>query len=227
MSKKPAGHSNSNMNRSNAVRSVLFTFILICLGVFFITNMNYNGAQKVEVPISEVIQRANDPDGNIAKITVTGENLDITLKGNDKPTEVSRKDGAGTLYDQGLINYCDGLAGNELTECQKTYPVIEYKEDVNTWGIVLDVALTVLPIIAIVIFLSWMMKQAQSANNQSMSFGKARARLYGSDKKKVTFKDVAGNESAKQDLTEIVDFLKSPKKYEKLGAKIPRGVLCW
>lgn len=225
MSKKPVGHPNSNMNRSNAVRSVLFTFILICLGVFFITNMNYNGAQKVEVPISEVIQRANDPDGNIAKITVTGENLDITLKGNDKPTEVSRKDGAGTLYDQGLINYCDGLAGNELTECQKSYPVIEYKEDVNTWGIVLDVALTVLPIIAIVIFLSWMMKQAQSANNQSMSFGKARARLYGSDKKKVTFKDVAGNESAKQDLTEIVDFLKSPKKYEKLGAKIPRGVL--
>ena len=187
--------------------------------------VNYGGAQKTEVPISEVIQRANDPEGNIAKITVTGETLDITLKDNDKPTETSRKDGAGTLYDQGLINYCDGLAGDELTKCQETYPIIEYKENINTWGIILDVALTVLPIIAIVIFLSWMMRQAQSANNQSMSFGKARARLYGPDKKKVTFKDVAGNESAKQDLTEIVDFLKSPKKYEKLGAKIPRGVL--
>jgi cell division protease FtsH len=58
-----------------------------------------------------------------------------------------------------------------------------------------------------------------------MSFGKARAKVYGPDKKKVTFNDVAGNEAAKQDLTEIVDFLKNPKKYEKLGAKIPRGVL--
>ncbi len=225
MTKKPTGRTNANNNRSNAIRSVLFTFILICLGVYLVTSLNYGNMQKAEVPISEVIQRANDPEGNIAKITVTGETLDITLKDNDKPTETSRKDGAGTLYDQGLINYCDGLAGDELAKCQETYPVIEYKENINTWGIILDVALTVLPIIAIVIFLSWMMRQANAANNQSMSFGKARARLYGPDKKKVTFKDVAGNESAKQDLTEIVDFLKSPKKYEKLGAKIPRGVL--
>lgn len=225
MTKKPTGRTNANNNRSNAIRSVLFTFILICLGVYLVTSLNYGSMQKTEVPISEVIQRANDPEGNIAKITVTGETLDITLKGNDKPTETSRKDGAGTLYDQGLINYCDGLAGDELAKCQETYPIIEYKENINTWGIILDVALTVLPIIAIVIFLSWMMRQANAANNQSMSFGKARARLYGPDKKKVTFKDVAGNESAKQDLTEIVDFLKSPKKYEKLGAKIPRGVL--
>lgn len=225
MTKKPTGRTNANNNRSNAIRSVLFTFILICLGVYLVTSLNYGSMQKTEVPISEVIQRANDPEGNIAKITVTGETLDITLKDNDKPTETSRKDGAGTLYDQGLINYCDGLVGDELTKCQETYPVIEYKENINTWGIILDVALTVLPIIAIVIFLSWMMRQANAANNQSMSFGKARARLYGPDKKKVTFKDVAGNESAKQDLTEIVDFLKSPKKYEKLGAKIPRGVL--
>ena len=62
-------------------------------------------------------------------------------------------------------------------------------------------------------------------NKDSMGFGKAKAKLYGPDKKKVTFDDVAGNEAAKQDLTEIVDFLKNPKRYEKLGAKIPRGVL--
>ncbi|MBR2795495.1 ATP-dependent zinc metalloprotease FtsH [Candidatus Saccharibacteria bacterium] len=212
-------------NKSNTVRSILFTFILLCFGAFLIANMNYGDTKKDEVPISDVIQRANDPEGNIAKITVTGNSLDITLKGKDKPTEISRKDPSGTLYDQGLINYCDGLEGEELTGCQETYPVIEYKEDVDVWGIVLNIALTVLPIVALVFFFSWMMKQANAANNQSMSFGKSRARLYGPDKKKVTFKDVAGNESAKQDLTEIVDFLKNPKKYEKLGAKIPRGVL--
>ena len=222
--KKPTGRKNTS-STSNTVRSVLFVFVLICFGAFLITNMNYREAEKKEVPISEVIQRANDPNGNISKITVIGSTLDITLKDNDKPTETSRKDGAGTLYDQGLVEHCTDLEGDELKACEEKYPTIEYKEDVNAWGIVFDVALTVLPIIALVVFFMWVMKQANAANNQSMSFGKSRARLYGPDKKKVTFKDVAGNESAKQDLTEIVDFLKSPKKYEKLGAKIPRGVL--
>lgn len=214
-----------NNNASNVSRSFLFTFVLIGLGVFLLFSFNSNPVKKTDVPISDVIARANDPEGNIAKITVTGNNLDITLKDKDQPTETSIKDGSGTLYDQGLVNYCEKLSGEELAKCQENYPVIEYKEEVNVWGIILDVALTVLPIIAIVIFFSWMMRQANMANSQSMSFGKSRARLYGPDKKKVTFKDVAGNEAAKQDLTEIVDFLKSPKKYEKLGAKIPRGVL--
>ena len=223
--KNSTSGKNVNKNASNLSRSFLFTLVLVGFGALLIYSFNSNTVKKTEVPISEVITRANDPNGDIKKITVTGNNLDITLKGKDQPTETSIKDGSGTLYDQGLVNHCDKLIDEELTKCQENYPVIEYKEDINTWGIILDVALTVLPIIAIVIFFSWMMKQANMANSQSMSFGKSRARLYGPDKKKVTFKDVAGNESAKQDLTEIVDFLKSPKKYEKLGAKIPRGVL--
>lgn len=212
-------------NKSNMARSILFTFILICFGALLIANMNHRDSEKTEVPISEVIQRANDPEGNIAKITVTGNILDITLKDNDQPTETSRKDGSGTLYDQGLVNHCDGLENEELKTCEEKYPIIEYKEDVDAGGIVLEVMLTVLPIVAIVIFFIWIMRQANAANSQSMGFGKSKARLYGPDKKKVSFKDVAGNEAAKQDLTEIVDFLKNPKKYEKLGAKIPRGVL--
>ena len=223
--KKPNTKMNSNANRSNMVRSMIFTFMIICLGMLFISNMSQNSVQQTEVAISDVIARANDPNGDISKITVTGNTLEITLKGQTVPTETSMKDPSGTLYDQGLVNYCDGLAGADLAMCQNTFPVIEYKEDVNVWGVVIDVMLTILPIIAIVIFLSWMMRQATAANNQSMSFGKARAQLYGPDKKKVTFNDVAGNEAAKQDLAEIVDFLKNPKKYEKLGAKIPRGVL--
>ena len=217
--------NNDAANRSNMIRSMLFTVVLICFVAMLVVNWTNRGVSKTEVPISEVIARANDPDGNISKITVIGNTLDITLKDKDQPTETSRKDGAGTLYDQGLVDHCENLKDEELKKCNETYPKIEYKEDVNTWGIVLDVALTVLPIVALVIFFSWMMKQATAANSQSLSFGKSRAKMYGPDKKKVTFKDVAGNEAAKQDLVEIVDFLKSPKKYEKLGAKIPRGVL--
>ena len=226
--KKPNMNMNLNGGRSNAVRSTIFMFFVICLTMLFVSNMNQNSTQKAEVAISDVIMRANDPEGNIEKITVVGNTVDVTLKGEETATETSRKDGSGTLYDLGLKTldeYCEGVPSGELAKCQSKYPSIEYKEDTNVWGIVLDVALTVLPIVAIVIFFMWMMKQATAANNQSMSFGKARAQLYGPDKKKVTFKDVAGNEAAKQDLTEIVDFLKNPKKYEKLGAKIPRGVL--
>jgi cell division protease FtsH len=81
------------------------------------------------------------------------------------------------------------------------------------------------PIIVIVVFFMFMMRQAQGQNNQAMGFGKSKARLYGEDKEKVVFDDIAGNDNAKQDLWEVVDFLKSPKKYQELGAKIPKGVL--
>jgi cell division protease FtsH len=71
----------------------------------------------------------------------------------------------------------------------------------------------------------FMMRQAQGQNSQAMGFGKSKAKLYGLDKERVTFADIAGNENSKQDLEEVVDFLKHPKKYEGLGAKIPKGVL--
>ena len=70
-----------------------------------------------------------------------------------------------------------------------------------------------------------MFRQAQGQNNQAMGFGKSKARLYGNEKSKVTFSEIAGNDAAKQDLVEVVDFLKHPKKFEEVGAKIPKGVL--
>lgn len=210
---------------SNTFRGVISSILMVCFCLLLISSFNKASIKKTDVPISDVITRANDENGNIEKITVIGNRLDITLKGQSEPSETSRKDASGTLYEQGLINHCANLKGDASTACEKKYPIIEYKEDINIWGIIFDISITIIPIVVIVIFLSYMMRQAQSANNQSFGFGKSRARLYGPDKKKVTFKDVAGNESAKQDLTEIVDFLKNPKKYEKLGAKIPRGVL--
>lgn len=214
----------SNQNKSNNIRRILFFFVLLITCLALVSFLTPNS--KIEdVPLSEVITRANDENGNIKKITVSGSELLITLKDKDQPTQKSRKDSSGTLYEQGLINHCEGKNGDELKSCQEKYPVIEYTEPSNFWSNFLDIALIVGPIIIIAGFFIFMMRQAQSMNNQSMGFGKAKAKLYGPDKKKVKFEDVAGNESAKQDLTEIVDFLKSPKKYEKLGAKIPRGVL--
>ncbi|MBR2600889.1 ATP-dependent zinc metalloprotease FtsH [Candidatus Saccharibacteria bacterium] len=220
---KNATNKSKNSASNNARRvSFVLVVILACLACVALLTPNM---KLEEVPASDVIARANDPDGDIKKITVSGSELKITLKGKDQPTQVSRKDSSGTLYEQGLNNYCQDLTGDDLAKCKEKYPEIEYVEPSNFWGSFLDIAMIVLPVLALVIFFSFMIKQAQSMNNQSMGFGKAKAKLYGPDKKKVKFEDVAGNESAKQDLSEIVDFLKNPKKYEKLGAKIPRGVL--
>lgn len=209
---------------SNSARRVSFVFIVIlmCLAFFALLTPQ---TRLEEVPLSEVVTRANDENGNIKKITVSGSELKITLKDKDQPTQVSRKDTSGTLYDQGLENKCEGKSGDDLKACQEKYPVIEYTEPSNIWGTIFDIAVIVVPVLVMAGFFIYLLRQAQSMNNQSMGFGKAKAKLYGPDKKKVKFEDVAGNEAAKQDLTEIVDFLKSPKKYEKLGAKIPRGVL--
>ena len=210
---------------SNKIRSIIFVILVALLLSSLITTMGGGRAQMTEVPLSDVISRANSEDGNIKKITIKGSTLEITLKDKDIPTETSRKDPSGTLFDQGLVNHCADLTGDSLSECSNKYPEISYVEDIDVWGIILDAAFIIVPVIIVIIFITRMMSQAQSMNNQNIGFGKAKAKLYGPDKKKVTFKDVAGNESAKQDLAEIVDFLKHPKKYEVLGAKIPRGVL--
>lgn len=209
---------------SNVLRWISFIFLLLLFCGLCASLFAPSGLIE-EVALSDVIARANDENGDIAKITVQGNNLQITLKGEDHYSQTSRKDGSGTLYEQGLIDHCAKLNGQEQSDCQAKYPVIEYQEVSNFWDYALDIAIIVVPVIIIILFFSSMMRQAQSMNNQSMGFGKAKAKLYGPDKKKVLFKDVAGNEAAKQDLAEIVDFLKEPKKYEKLGAKIPRGVL--
>ena len=217
--------SSGKSTKSNTIRSIFFTifsilFIVYCLNLFSSHNLKIK-----EVPLSDVIARANDENGNIKKITVSGSELEITLKDKDIPTEVSRKDASGTLYEQGLINHCANKSGEDLKKCQEHYPVINYVEPINYSELFISILTIAVPIIVAIFFFSRLLGQAQNMNKENMGFGKARAKLYGPDKKRVLFTDVAGNEAAKQDLAEVVDFLKNPKKYEKLGAKIPRGVL--
>ena len=84
---------------------------------------------------------------------------------------------------------------------------------------------TFLPFALVIGFWVFMLRQMQSGGNKALSFGKSRARLHSSQQKKVTFKDVAGVEEAKEELQEIIEFLREPQKFQKLGGRIPKGVL--
>lgn len=192
---------------SNLVRLSLFWAILVFVVLTIIAFTSPQGTLK-EVSISDVIKRANS--GEITKLEIQGNDIKVTPKGQTKPTEKSVKEGNSSIYEQGL-------------EKNKTEVTVMQPSEMGTT--IWNLAMIIVPVILIAAFFMFMMRQAQGQNNQALGFGKSKAKLYGIDKEKVVFDDIAGNDSAKQDLEEVVDFLKHPKKYEQLGAKIPKGVL--
>ena len=193
---------------SNIIRLTLFWVILVISTLAVIALTSPQDKLK-EVAISNVIKRANN--GEISKIQIEDDNVKVTPKGKSKPTEKSVKDKSSSIYDQGL---------NKDAKVE-----VEVKHASGTGDALWTIAGIVLPVVLIGLLFVFMMRQAQGQNNQAMGFGKSKAKLYGLDKEKVVFSDIAGNDSAKQDLEEVVDFLKHPKKYQQLGAKIPKGVL--
>ena len=204
-----AATSPSPKKKPSTILRITLFWAIIVFGVLFAYALTSGGENLKEVALSDVIKRANN--GEISKIVVEGNALTVTPKGSDKPTEKSIKDGSGSLQDQGLK--------------ADTSAVVEIKQPSATGDVLWNLAIIVIPVVLIAAFFMFMMRQAQGQNNQAMGFGKSKAILYGDDKKKVVFSDIAGNDAAKQDLEEVVDFLKHPKKYEALGAKIPKGVL--
>lgn len=204
MAKRPQGKKVSN-----TIRLGLFWAIVIVASLAAWAMIS--PAQELKmVPISEVITRANG--GKISKIQGSGNDLRITVKGQDKPSERSYvQGGISTLIREKQID--TSKAQLDDTPASNTGDTI--------WGL----ASIFIPVLLIGALFMFMMRQAQGQSNQAMSFGKSKAKLYGLDKERVVFDDIAGNDSAKQDLEEVVDFLKHPKKYETLGAKIPKGVL--
>ncbi len=193
---------------NNFLRLSLFWAILVFAVIAVIALLTPTENLK-SVALSDVINRANN--GEITKIEIQGNELKVTPEGSDKPTEKSTKEAGSSIYEQGLKT--------------DTSTVVDVKQPSDTGDILWNLAIIIIPVILIAAFFLFMMRQAQGQNNQALGFGKSKAKLYGEDKTKVLFNDIAGNESAKQDLEEVVDFLKHPKKYENLGAKIPKGVL--
>ncbi len=193
------------------MRNTVFWAMLIVLAL--ILWAVYSPQQNLkDVPLSDVIRQANS--GEIAKIEIQGDELLITpMSDQDKghASERAYKENGSSIYEQGLSH--DAKAQ------------IDVKKPSDGGTTLWNLASIFLPTILFGAFFLFMFRQAQGQNNQALGFGKSKARLYGNEKDKITFKDVAGNEEAKEDLVEVVDFLKNPKKFLDVGAKIPKGVL--
>jgi cell division protease FtsH len=196
-------------NNNKGFRNAGFIALIILLGLIIYAAYG-QPTQLKKIPITQAVQQANQ--GKYKEITVNGDELDITKKGKDHATLKTYRDPNESLG----RDY--GLNLNTTT--------VKVKPQTTTSSALISIGLTwILPIILFGALFIFLMRSVQGQGNQAMSFGKSKARLYGNEKDKVNFDDVAGSAESKQDLQEVVEFLKYPKKFASVGAKIPKGVL--
>jgi cell division protease FtsH len=191
--------------KSNWKRNgLIYIFILLAAILFFYFLMpGSNGPE--EVPLSQVI--AMSQDNEITKINIDGDTMLVTtVDGKEYKTF---KEANTSIYD--------------IKDLKLDNVVIDVKGSSGiNWG---GLLINLLPLLVFGFLLFFLFRQARGANNQAMSFGRSRARLFPASRATVTFADVAGVEEAKQDMQEVVDFLKDREKFQTLGARIPKGVL--
>lgn len=209
MDKKPLrSKRKSNKNNNRNAKNIVFASMLILFGLIIVAAVNQPNQTLKTVPLTQAVKDANA--GKYDSIKVTGSEIKITPKGESKPTQKTYLEQNATLKGEGF---------NFDKVKIETAPAPNPN---STWVVI---GTSIIPIVIIAAFLWFMLRSAQGQGNQAMSFGKSKARLYGNEKDKVTFKDIAGSDEAKQDLEEVVEFLKYPKKFSGMGARIPKGVL--
>lgn len=209
---KSGGKKSSKKARSNRVRSIVFYLVLILIAVGLFVGLQPTYRTK-NVAFSDLVKDVKA--GKVAKIVETGNDLHVYMKdkngkAEEYPSKISRIPTGASASEQGL----------DLSKVE-----YEVTPPDNTSDIAWNIAAIVVPIALMFVLFAWMMRQAGSMNNSNMGFGKSRAKLVDANKSDTKFSDIAGNDNAKQDLAEVVDFLKHPRKFVSLGARIPKGVL--
>ncbi len=192
--------------KSNWRRNSLIYIVILLVAILLFSFLIPGSNEPQVVPLGQVITMSQN--GEINKVEIDQENMLVTTTDGKQ-----LKTAIGTLTivdlkDLGLV-----LPGGQFD--------IKASGGIN-WGSLL---INFLPLLIFGLLLLFLFRQARGANNQAMSFGRSRARLFPANRATVTFADVAGAEEAKQDMQEVVEFLKSKEKFQTLGARIPKGVL--
>ncbi len=193
------------MNNSN-IKTAVFWVVIIMAVVLFWT-LVHNTKSRPDAQLSYTNLMNDVVADKIKSATITGNDLVGKYKDDDQQLHAVIPSNHQPLDD---------------AMWQHKVNVTYNKEAGSGW---VSILINAVPFVLLLAFWIFMMRQMQSGGNKALSFGKSRARLHSSQQKKVTFKDVAGVEEAKEELQEIIEFLREPQKFQKLGGRIPKGVL--
>ena len=198
----------------NLYRSI-FQAAVILFSLVLIFSFLYQVPQEpTTITLTDLAEKIRA--GEVEKIEIAGEGINIKLKNNDVELTSQKETGVGLT--ETLVNL--GLTAEDMFGVN--IEAVDQSGFLFVMGVLLP---TVLPIIIFVGIFWFIFRQAKTGVNQAFTFGRANIHLFTNFKEKITFRNVAGLKEAKQELQEIVGFLKEPKKYLDMGAKIPRGVL--
>ena len=200
---------------SSRVRSALMYILIIVAIIFLVVTYNSSGRASDTLTFNNLAEQIQD--GQVAALIIDNDTIKVQYVDQQRADAESRKDSDGPLFEQLLAL---GVTPQQLAEISK----IEFARP-SDYSSLLNIAGLFLPALLVMGAIYFMLRQAQGSNNQAMAFGKSRARMFNSDHPTVTFEDVAGVEEAKEELKEVVEFLKEPDKFIALGARIPKGVL--
>ena len=211
----PNGKNVGGKKETKLSTSILGALVILMLITAAYIVISGDGKVTPQVSISDLAK--NVSSGEVKKIVVSGDNLTVTYA-NDE-IKKSKKE-VGASLSQTLSNY--GVSTESLNNTE-----IQIKDESGFTFWLLNILPFLLPILFIVVFFWYISRQVKGAGMQAMTFGQSKARITDPNDKnsRVTFKDVAGCKEAKEELKEIVDFLKSPKKFLDIGARIPKGVI--
>ena len=191
---------------SSTVKTAVFWVVLICVAVLLWAVVKQTKTPKEQALTFSQFLHEVEQD-RVKSVTITGNELRGTFS-----------------KDNGIIRTLIPVNYPDVFNILRQYKVDVEIKDSSSLNFV-SVLIQAVPFILLLAFWIFMMRQMQSGGNKALSFGKSRARLHSSQQKKVTFKDVAGVDEAKEELQEIIEFLREPQKFQKLGGRIPKGVL--
>ena len=189
---------------SNVKTAVLWIVLICVLVLLWAVVRTGKSGSETQLTFSQFL---NQVDQNKVK--------SVTISGNQVKGKFHDNNGLTTMVPMNYPNLYDQLRAKNVD--------VDIREaSSGNW---VSILVNAIPFVLLLAFWIFMMRQMQSGGNKALSFGKSRARLHSSQQKKVTFKDVAGVEEAKEELQEIIEFLREPQKFQKLGGRIPKGVL--